>query len=823
MKTFSECPKSLLLCLLIYSAIYQTKVEASSITRNVTIVGAQTLSISLKAAPSSGVSVYALEEGVSGNVTASNISNGGSFDAANGLIKWGPWFDAQARELTYELKFGDSSRTGNFPGGQGSFDGVNVAISGEASWNAGGNGADQGGSSVERSIAAVGGTLLVILGASPKATVSVYAIEEGVPSGMTPSNIAEGGSFDTANGLIKWGPWFDSQERALSYELIAAGSGVITFPGGQGSFDGVNTPTGGDLSVDLGGGSAANQAPIAQNASLSVISGQSLSFTLSASDPDGDSITYTIVTNPTHGALTGSGSSRTYTAATGYSGTDTFTFRVSDGNDDSNLATVTIEITGGNNGGSTESSQVIRTVSVVGSTLVLTLEAIPEPAVSVYAAEEGVPSGLVPSNISNGGSFDAANGLIKWGPWFDSETRALTYELATTGSGTVTFPGGQGSFDGINTSISGESTVKLGGDSNVNQAPIAQDSSLSVARGQSITLSLTASDPDGDVLSYNIVKWPNNGALSGSGSSWEYAPDDGFDGVDSFTFQASDGDLDSNLATVTIQAIEEPNTVDNEGSKVSRTFSSVGTTLVVLLETSPKANVSVYAVEEGVPSGLTPSNIGEGGSYDAANGLIKWGPWFDSDKRVLSYVLDIANQPSILLPGGQGSFDGTNITIEGESEYPTAPNNPPVAFAAVIKAESGKSMSALLYGYDPDEDDYQVVIKSEPQHGSLNLDGLPIVVYTSYKNFVGEDSFEFVLTDGKDSSVPAEVAITVTEPQAPKGIDSLTRLPSGKLVIEFTGTLKSSRSLSEPFLPVENAQSPLVTAASESRMFFIAD
>ena len=241
------------------------------------------------------------------------------------------------------------------------------------------------------------------------------------------------------------------------------------------------------------------------------------------------------------------------------------------------------------------------------------------------------------------------------------------------------------------------------------------------------------------------------------------------------------------------------------------------------LQATPETTVSVYAVQDGVPSGMTAGNISDGGVFDAANGLVKWGPWFDAQSRVLSYTLVApVGTTSVTFPGGQGSFDGHNVTIEGDLEYPTAPNSPPVAFGAVIKVESGKSMSALLYGYDPDEDDYQVVINSQPRHGSLNLEGLPIIVYTPNKNFVGLDSFEFVLTDGKDTSQPAEVDITVTEPQAPKGIDSLTRLPSGKLVIEFTGTLKSSRSLSEPFLPVENAQSPLVTSASESSMFFIA-
>ncbi len=65
---------------------------------------------------------------------------------------------------------------------------------------------------------------------------------------------------------------------------------------------------------------------------------------LSASDPDGDALTYTIVSGPSHGALGGTGAARTYTPAAGYSGTDSFTFKASDGALDSNTATVSITV-----------------------------------------------------------------------------------------------------------------------------------------------------------------------------------------------------------------------------------------------------------------------------------------------------------------------------------------------------------------------------------------------------------------------------------------------------------------------------------------------
>jgi plastocyanin len=66
---------------------------------------------------------------------------------------------------------------------------------------------------------------------------------------------------------------------------------------------------------------------------------------LKATDPDGDTLTYSIVTPPAHGTLSaGTGATRTFTPTTGYSGADSFTFRVSDGSTNSGLATVNLTI-----------------------------------------------------------------------------------------------------------------------------------------------------------------------------------------------------------------------------------------------------------------------------------------------------------------------------------------------------------------------------------------------------------------------------------------------------------------------------------------------
>jgi PKD repeat protein len=88
-----------------------------------------------------------------------------------------------------------------------------------------------------------------------------------------------------------------------------------------------------------------NQAPVAQNQSVTNAEDTTKAITLIATDADNDALTYTIVANPAHGTLSGTFSNVTYTPATNYNGSDSFTFRVSDGKTNSNVATVSLTVT----------------------------------------------------------------------------------------------------------------------------------------------------------------------------------------------------------------------------------------------------------------------------------------------------------------------------------------------------------------------------------------------------------------------------------------------------------------------------------------------
>jgi len=88
----------------------------------------------------------------------------------------------------------------------------------------------------------------------------------------------------------------------------------------------------------------ANSPPVAYPGSSQTYINQPVYVTLSADDPDGDSLSYIITLDPAHGFLTGVPPSFIYTPDAGYTGTDNFSFLANDGALDSNEESVTITI-----------------------------------------------------------------------------------------------------------------------------------------------------------------------------------------------------------------------------------------------------------------------------------------------------------------------------------------------------------------------------------------------------------------------------------------------------------------------------------------------
>ncbi|MBL4673193.1 MAG: cellulose binding domain-containing protein, partial [Arenicella sp.] len=99
----------------------------------------------------------------------------------------------------------------------------------------------------------------------------------------------------------------------------------------------------GCIDVSFEGSGNPNNAPTANAQSVSVDQDSSVAVTLSGSDSDGTVQGYNITASPTSGTLSGSGSNRLYTPNTGFSGSDSFWFTVTD-NDGASSSAATVSI-----------------------------------------------------------------------------------------------------------------------------------------------------------------------------------------------------------------------------------------------------------------------------------------------------------------------------------------------------------------------------------------------------------------------------------------------------------------------------------------------
>ncbi len=128
------------------------------------------------------------------------------------------------------------------------------------------------------------------------------------------------------------------------------------------------------------------------------------------------------------------------------------------------------------------------------------------------------------------------------------EPPALVYTPAAnyTGPDSFTFVANDGTGDSEAATVSLTVTA-------VNDAPSANDQSVSLAEDTPTLLQLLGSDPEGSSLTYRITSAPAHGTLDGAPPALVYTPAANYAGPDSFTFVANDGALDSAAATMSIQ------------------------------------------------------------------------------------------------------------------------------------------------------------------------------------------------------------------------------------------------------------------------------
>jgi len=420
---------------------------------------------------------------------------------------------------------------------------------------------------------------------------------------------------------------------------------------------------------------------------------------------DGDLLTVILVDNVEHGtlALLDDGTF-TYTSAANFFGEDRFTYRVHDGQSQSNIAAATIVIA--------PLPDAEDDVYAVFEDNVLAVA----KGAGVLANDDdlNLVATLV-KNASNGGVILNADGSFVYTPEDDF-----------FGVDSFIYMAGDGSAE------SNEATVTITVIP-VPDDPITTDDAYSVDEDSILRVSVAEGvlandrDGDGDELSAVLIETTSNGTLTLNPlGSFVYEPNPGFFGPDSFTYLARAGGVDSNIATarITVRDVNlPPEVVDDvysieEGSTLSIGFDLVQAAgLEMIAFTSfeePAVGALEYtpgpgAQELGFTRLIDANNDGTFGDEDAGG---VYGVVDTSDNLTLpftdgsqGYETTGSNGGAALQPHTLLSFDAVDLSGSTGVELSFD------VFVAVRGYETNDLLKVWVEAFDGDETDLLTIIE----------------------------------------------------------------------------------------------------------------
>ncbi len=636
---------------------------------------------------------------------------------------------------------------------------------------------------------------------------------------------------------------------------------------------------------------APNAAPVANANSYSVNQDTPLvvagtGVLANDTDAESDTLTAAIETATTNGSITlDSDGSFLYTPSPRFSGTDSFTYRANDGTSDSNIATVTINVAAyqilvngsfeaGESGWNMTGNRAVvendgSFIAFDGTKLLAFNAGNTTPDANLTQSFTTIPGEeyTLEYNLGTLGNSGIDQSLLV--SLTGTATHLSTTETVTgNGSPTTTWSVRSHTFiaDSATTILSFTDTssvsdlidlvldnVTITGPSVgiPNAAPVAVADSYSTPMDTPLTVvmpGVLANDTDAELstlLALNASDPANGSVTLATDGSFTYNPDSGFSGTDTFTYQANDGSLASNIVTVSINVTSgfagivngsfESNftgwtTAGNlgiesalpytptDGSKlagfnggnqpangvISQTFATVpGTTytlafdLGVLSYNTNSQTMRVAVTGTGSLLNQVISINGLGG------GTNRWLP------QSLTFV---ANSTSSTLTFTDQSsstdlldliLDNVRVTANGAP----GPNTAPVAGNDSYTATVSTLLTVPLPGVLANDTDAQAntltaSLVAQATNGTVVLNPNGSFTYNPTIGYTGPDSFTYRANDGTLNSNIATVSLTVN-------ISGVNGFTNGSFESDFTNWNVSGNieiQSSAPYLPTEGSK-----------------
>ncbi|MGR5114866.1 retention module-containing protein, partial [Photobacterium damselae] len=502
-----------------------------------------------------------------------------------------------------------------------------------------------------------------------------------------------------------------------------------------------------------------NDVPVGENVSAETQEDTAVTGQLTATDVDGDNLTFKPGTNPENGSVTiNADGSWEYVPNPDFNGEDSFTVMVDDGNGGTDTITVTVNVTPVNDApiGDDVSAETQEDTAVTGQLTATDVDG---------------------DNLTFKPGSDPTNGSVTVNP-DGSWEYVPNPDFNGEDSFTVVVDDGNGGTDTITV------TVNV---TPANDAPVGEDVTAETQEETAVTGQLTATDADGDNLTFKPGSNPENGSVTiNADGSWEYVPNPDFNGEDSFTVVVDDGNGGTDTITVTVNVT--PINDAPVGEDVS-------------VETQEETAVTGQLTATDVDS----DNLTFKQGSDPTNGQVTVNP-DGSWEYVPNPDFNGEDSFTVVVDDGNGGTDTITVTVNV-----TPANDAPVGENVTAETQEDTAVTGQLTATDADGDNLTFKPGSGPTNGSVTVNPDGSWEYVPNPDFNGEDSFTVVVDDGNGGSDTITVTVNVTPTNdAPIGDDVSTETQEETAVTgQLTATDADGDNLT--FKPGTNPENGSVT------------
>ncbi|PAV46622.1 hypothetical protein CK486_17640, partial [Pseudomonas sp. HAR-UPW-AIA-41] len=460
-----------------------------------------------------------------------------------------------------------------------------------------------------------------------------------------------------------------------------------------------------------------NDEPTAIPLSLTTVEDNAIDGKVVASDPDGDTLTYSITTGngPQHGTVTlNPNGTFSYLPTKDYNGTDAFTVTIDDGNGGVTISLVNITILPFNDAPETanQSKTTNEDQSVSGQVIASDVDG---DRLS-YIIQSGVANGSLLLNTATG-----------------EYTYTPNKDYNGTDSFTLRVYDPKGGYT--------ESVVTITV-APVNDDPKSSPLFVTTVEDNTATGKINARDVDGDTLTYSIAtgNGPQHGTVTlNPDGTFSYLPAKDYNGTDAFTVTIDDGNggVTTSFVNITIQPFNDAPETANQ-SKTTNEDQSVSGQIIASDVDGDRLN---YVIQSGVAHGSILLNTVTGEYTYTPN------KDYNGTDTFTIRVYD---------PKGGYTDSVVTVTVAPVNDAPTSG---PLFMNTVEDIAANGTI--ITRDVDGGTLTYSIATGNGPQHGTVTLNPDGTFSYLPAKDYNGTDAFTVTIDDGNGGVTTSLVNITI--------------------------------------------------------------